>query len=85
MTQHISKGTLAALAVMLFGLSACLGNHEAKGKQVGKNLDNFESNVKKKVDQGKETAHNAKESVEKKSHELHEKSKEKAHELINKS
>ena len=85
MKQHISKVTWTALAIMLFSLTACGGKHKSQGKEIGKNLDKFENNVKKKFGDGKETAHNFKENVEKKAHDVHEKSKEKAHELINKS
>ena len=76
--------TWTTLALMLFALNGCHGTHEERGRQIGKKLDSFENSVKKKIEQGKETAHNAKENVEKKTHEFHEKVKEKAHDLINK-
>ena len=85
MKSLISKVTWTVLAVMLCTLSACSGQNETRGKQIGKSVDNFEDSLKKKMEQGKETAHNTMQNVDKKTHDLHEKSKEKAHELINKS
>lgn len=78
MKQHISKVTGTILAIMCFSLGACSGKHEKQGKQIGKNIDHFEKDVK-------ETANNTKENVQKKAHELHDQSKDKAHELIDKS
>lgn len=75
MKQPISKILWSALAITLFCLSGCSGKHEAQGKQLGKKLDNAESTIEKKLNEGKETATNLKEDIEKKAQELHEAAK----------
>lgn len=72
--KHKTTTVLSALVAILFGLSACAGKNESRGKEVGKKIDKYENNVKKQVEKGKDAAHNA-----------HEKIKEKAHELVDKS
>lgn len=70
MKYPISKVTWTALAVVLFSLSACAGKHESQGKTIGKSLDQIEKKAERKINQGKETANDAKEDVKKKGHEL---------------